>query len=188
MAKRKSHKSAKTSVSLFLKTQILLVLGLILVIIPVLFYVNEDIQLRFFTPHVNIHKSAYPQAVKITIPKVNLNLNIEETAINNGNWQVARNAASHLNISANPGEAGTIILYGHNTTEMFGPIRWLNKGDKIEVKTKDGKTHTYKITDIKEVNPEDTKILVSQKGETLILYTCSGFADLKRYIVIAKLN
>lgn len=186
MAKRKSHKSSQISVSLFLKTKILLILGLILVIIPVLFYVNEDIQLRFFTPNVNIHKSAYPQAVKIVIPSVDLSLNIQETAINNGVWGVSRNAASHLNISANPGEAGTIILYGHNTTDLFGPIRWLNKGDKIEVKTKDNKTHVYKITDINEASPTDTKVLVSQKGETLILYTCSGFADLKRYIIIAK--
>ena len=74
MAKRKKRKLTRAPLTLILKTQLLLILGFILVIIPVLFYINEDIQLSFFTPLVNAHKSIYPQAVKIIIPKIELSI------------------------------------------------------------------------------------------------------------------
>lgn len=168
-----------------LQTKSLFLIGFLLVIIPIFFYVNEGVQLAFFTPKVIAVKSTYPLPTKIMIPAVGINLPITETAINHGVWQVADDAISHLTISARPGEIGTIILYGHNTNDRFGPIRWLSVGQTIVMQTKDSKTHTYKIVETKDVAPSDVSVLLPTNQEKLILYTCDGFADLQRFIVVA---
>lgn len=129
-------------------------------------------------------RTSLPANIKIV--RVNIDLPIYQTSIVEDTWEIAEDGISHLDISGRPGENNTIIFYGHNTKDRFGPIRWLEINDSIEVRDKDGKIISYRIADIKEVNPSETQILTSQKGETLLLYTCSGFADQKRYIIIAK--
>ncbi len=204
MPKKKINKSSKknasrTSVGIqhpfvqFLKisslrTKTLFSLGILLILTPIFFYVNESVQLAFFTPKVvpTAVQKKFAIPVQITIPAVNITLPIEETAIQNNVWGIAQDGISHLAISAMPGENGPIILYGHNTNDRFGPIRWLQVGELIRLTTKDGKEHTYRIVKTMDVDPSRVSILFSQKGETLFLYTCDGFADLERFIVIAK--
>ena len=48
------------------------------------------------------------------------------------------------------------------------------------------KWYEYEIKEIKEVLPSQTETIAPTKEETLTLYTCSGFSDSKRLIVIAK--
>lgn len=168
------------------RTKTLLLVGFFLILVPSFFYMNEGVQLAFFTPKVVPIASIFPIPTRIQIPSVNMDLPVSETAIRNGVWDIAGDSISHLTISARPREKGAIILYGHNTNDRFGPIRWLTKGKSIELLSGDGKRHEYTIEKTVEVNANQVSVLLSQKGETLILYTCSGFADLKRFIVIAK--
>lgn len=189
--KRKTKKSLrKRFASLFhgisLKTKLLLTLGILLILVPTFFYINEGVQLAFFTPHVVAVKKVLPPPTWISIPAVDIELPVAETALSGSTWQIADNAISHLQISANPGEDGPIILYGHNTNDRFGPIRWLTVGKTITLNIKGNKSYVYTITKIVEVDPSQVNVLTSEKGQTLILYTCSGFADLKRFVVIAK--
>lgn len=169
-----------------MRTKVLFILGSLFLVTSVGWHVNQTIQLMFFTPKVTPVAKVYPIPTEITIPKVEINLPIEETAINRGVWQISEKGASHLTISARPGEKGAIIMYSHNTNERFGPIRWLSIGDNIEIKTADGKNHVYKITQTMTVSPNKMDIFTQQKGETLIIYTCDGFADLQRFVLIAK--
>ncbi|HEX7041896.1 MAG TPA: sortase [Patescibacteria group bacterium] len=171
-----------------LETKSLFAIGVLLVIIPTFFYINEFVQLSFFTPKVpkvEISKK-FSIPIGIQIPSVNINLQIDETVISNNTWQISGNGISHLDTSARPGESGPIILYGHNTNDRFGPIRWLKSGEEITLTTQDGRIYLYTITKTIQVDPSKTSIFSSEKGETLFLYTCDGFADLKRFIVIAK--
>ena len=152
-----------------------------------LYHTEQLINLTFYRqqlPIVQKHRTSLP--VRIHIQAVDIDLPIYETVISNNTWQIADNGISHLAVSARPGENGTIIIYGHNTNDRFGPIRWLNLGDTINITTADKKLFVYKISNIQTVDPTNTYILTSQKGSTLILYTCTGFADLKRYVIIAK--
>ena len=170
-----------------LRTKLLLITGFILLSISLIWNLNQTIQLKFFTPKVpQIVKTekTTPRPLLLSIAAVNVNLHIEETAIRNNTWGISTKGASHLAISANPGEQGPIILYGHNTNDRLGPIRWLTTGKTIDIKTADGKTYSYTIKKLLEVDPKQTDVF-NQKTETLILYTCSGFADLKRFVVIA---
>ena len=161
-------------------------MGLLLIAIPLFFYLNEGVQLAFFTPKVPIVAKKFPAPTWISIPKVQMELPIVEEAISRGVWGIADNGISHLNTSANPQEEGPIILYGHNTNDRFGPIRWLSAGDTITLTAGGNKQFAYTVTQTLDVAPDKVSILLSQKGQTLILYTCDGFADLQRFVVIAK--
>jgi len=175
---------SKPKRKLKISSRFLLIVGLIFIIIPTLFYVNQTIQLTFFTPKVYVVEKIAPTPISISIPSVKINLPIEETTITNGTWSISSIGASHLSTSGRPTEKGAIILYAHNTLDRFGPIRWLAKGKEIIIKTDDGKSHTYVISKTFDVYPDQLDVF-DQKTETLILYTCTGFADLKRFIVIA---
>ena len=182
---KKSSRRKNTKRNLWPK--ILFILGLIFVGISLLYHVHQLVQLTFYHQHlppVTHNRTSRP--VEVTIDKVDIDLPIVETVIANNTWEIADNGISHLAISARPGENGTIILYGHNTDDRFGPIRWLNIGDSITITTTDNKNHEYIVKKITTVDPNNTKVLTTQKGETLILYTCTGFADLQRYVIIAK--
>lgn len=183
-----SYQGAKQSKNLDLWMKTFFVMGFLFLAVYAGLWVNQEVQLSLVTPKIPASQEAKKPAAKptqIIIPKVNIDLPIEETAITNGIWQIGPNGASHLAISARPGEKGTIIMYGHNTNNRLGPIRWLGKGEKIQLKSADGKIFTYTITKTMQIASDKVDIL-NQKGETLVLYTCDGFADLKRFVVIAK--
>src|SRR5581483_7954912 len=124
--------------------------------------------------------------VKIRIPRFSIDLPIEEAQIKNGIWQINSKGASHLAISANPGDKGNIILYGHNKKNLFGKARGLKIGDEIDIISKDGKEFIYKITETKIVAPTDISVVAPTTGEVLTFYTCTGFLDTKRFVVKAR--
>ena len=121
----------------------------------------------------------------ISIPRVRINLTVNETQIRDGIWEVNKDGVSHLSTSANPGTNGNIVLYAHNTNDRFGQIQWLQKGDIIYVTDITGELRSYTIKNTAVVSPSDTKILKKTLKETLTIYTCYGFADLKRFVVTA---
>jgi len=101
-------------------------------------------------------------------------------------WQVSEKGASHLSISANPGEKGNIVIYGHNKNNLFGPIRWLEKGDSIKVINEEEKEFLYKVVGTVQVNPTELEYVLPKEKEILTLYTCDGFLDSRRYVVLAE--
>ena len=168
-----------------LKTKVLLVLGILLFGISFMWHANQTIQLAFFTPKVSVMTSTQAAPVSIEIPRVKMNLPVEQTAITGGVWGVSQKGASYLGTSARPGEAGPIILYSHNTDDRFGPIRWLMPEDEIVITTIDNKSHNYTVKKLMTVSPNQIEAVSNYSEETLILYTCDGFADLQRFVVIA---
>lgn len=125
-----------------------------------------------------------PLPVHIFIPW-NTNADIEPMAFSAGNWQVSDTKVTYLLGSARPGEAGNIILYGHNKREILGNIRVLVGGEKITLTTADNKQHVYVVDYAKQVSPSDVTLLGSTNTETLTMYTCAGIWDSQRYIVRA---
>lgn len=122
---------------------------------------------------------------KIEIPRLNLSLTVKQTTIENGKWGVSADSASHLLSSATPGEKGNIIIYGHNKPKHLKDLGKVGFGDSIRIKTIDGKSHVYKITNKSIVWPNQIEFLNPTKEETLTLYTCTGFADAKRLVIRA---
>ena len=133
-----------------------------------------------------VEKTEESKPASIQIPSVGINLPVEESAIKNGIWEVSYQGASHLDKSANPGQNGNVVIYGHNKNQLFGPIRWMEAGSTIEITDKGGKKYEYKVVKTIVTTPDDISYVLPKDKETLTLYTCIGFMDSKRFIVIAE--
>lgn len=121
----------------------------------------------------------------ISIPSVSIGLPVSQTSIINGIWEIDKNGVSHLSSSAYPGDNKGVIMYAHNTHDRFEKLHLVNIGDQIAVTTRDSKLYKYKVSSILVVSPNEVDVLMTD-SESLILYTCTGFADLKRLVVIAE--
>lgn len=128
---------------------------------------------------------AQQRPVHIEIPWF-VDVSISQQVLIQDKWTISETEASHLANSARPGEAGNIIIYGHNTRKILGNIRALKGGEIVTLTSADETQHQYRVTKIIEVNPTQVEYLLPTSEETLTLYTCSGFMDQKRFIVQAK--
>lgn len=159
--------------------------GALLIFIFAVYRIYSLKRLSFGNPAAGFIASGN-RPTSINIPKVYLNLPITEANITDGTWEISPDGASHWNNSANPGEAGNIIIYAHNKTNLFGPIRWLSLGEKIIITDSNGSQHHYQITEITTVSPDQIDYIQPKNEETLTLYTCAGWWDNQRYLVVAK--
>lgn len=124
--------------------------------------------------------------VHIIIEKPDIDLAVNEAVIANGIWSVSEDSANHLNTSATPGNPGNIVIYAHNKNHLFGPLRWIEVGAKIELINEDNETFDYYVTNKIEVKPDDISYVLPTNEETLTLYTCTGVFDSKRLIIVAN--
>lgn len=124
---------------------------------------------------------------QILIPKVRINLPVLVAKAGGEVWEVSDKGASYLLGSGIPGK-GNLVIYGHNKTSLFGPIRWLENGDEIKIKNKKEQEFIYKVVETKTVSPKNVEVLAPTEEAILTLYTCSGFLDSQRFIVVAKLK
>jgi LPXTG-site transpeptidase (sortase) family protein len=129
-----------------------------------------------------INRAAKPTHISI---KWFVDVDIDDSVIHDGDWTISEKTASHLTESANPGEKGNIIIYGHNTRQILGNIRALTGKELIRVQTADGVEHHYKIISLQEVDDKQINFLKQTDEEILTLYTCSGFWDKQRFVVQA---
>lgn len=123
--------------------------------------------------------------VRIIIASVNIDLPVKEARVVNGYWEVFPDRAGFGLGSTYPGEIGNQVIFAHARTGLFLPLKKVKIKDKIIVASKT-KLFTYQVTVIKEVNPDNTDIIGMTDEKTLTLYTCTGFSDSKRLIVVAK--
>lgn len=119
----------------------------------------------------------------IHIPSLEISLPIDEVSSNSLFWKTNANTASHLSSSAVPGESNNTVLYAQNTTEAFGRLTSLQKGDTILVTTNNGDIHEYQVEKLTIVSPTEVDYISNTDEETLTLYTSYGFGSLKRFVV-----
>ena len=129
----------------------------------------------------------------LSIPK----LGIQDAVVTIGGSDLAKSLI-HYPSTANPGELGTPVIFGHsilrqfynpkNYLSIFSTIMTLQADDQIIIKY-DGITYTYKVIDKLEVKPTDVEVL-SQRfdGRFLKLITCVPEGTyLRRGIIVAQL-
>jgi len=125
---------------------------------------------------------------QVLIPSLGINLPVFPAKASGEIWEIFEEGASYLLGSGVPGQKGNVVIYGHNKNKLFGPIRWLGIGEEIKVINKKGEEFVYKIAEIKTVSPQMIEVLFPTEDATLTLYTCTGFLDSQRFIVVAKLQ
>ncbi|MEN9389798.1 MAG: hypothetical protein RLY61_882 [Candidatus Parcubacteria bacterium] len=121
--------------------------------------------------------------IKLTISSITLNSPITTTK---DTWVYPENSLVYLQNSVLPGQKGNTVIYGHNFKSLLGDLNKTKIGDKIEIQLTSGKVITYAITNTYTVTPDQTHILNATTDARLTLFTCSGFLDSKRLVVIAK--
>lgn len=192
MAKKRSRKLNKKKPSKFflkkpfLITSALIIIGFLLLSIPLAIKIHNETILSFKGTYTNSATYAHKVIpVKITIPKIDVSLPVYKTQIVNGTWQIAENGASYLENSSGIGEKHSAIIYNHNTIGKFNNLSKLKVNDTIILEGSDKKLHVYKVKSTTIVDQTDVKILTEDPSQNIILYTCYGFADLKRFVVKA---
>ena len=124
---------------------------------------------------------------QITIPSINIDEPIDVGTIKDGVWQISYDHSTFLDSSANPGTGGNVVIYGHNKKAIFGNLPYLSLGQKIIVKTADGKTYTYEAYWKDFVASDRVDLVSPENKEDLTIYTCWGLFDSQRAVVKAKL-
>lgn len=123
--------------------------------------------------------------VGIEIPSLNLKLTVTESSITDGMWEVADKMVNHLDVSGKVGQGNT-VLYAHNTKNLFGSLRWIKPGAEVVLLDKDTVSYRYRVNQVVVVKPGEISYVLPKDEETLTLYTCTGFFDSQRLVVIAR--
>lgn len=149
--------------------------------------------LGFFLTRINSPVNGYTAEkqisnalpTRIIIPSVAIDTPVKKALIIRGYWQVFVDSAAWGEQSGIPGQAGNQVIFAHKRSGLFLPLKDVKVKDKIYVLT-DEKSYSYEVREIKEVKPNQIEVVAPTLDETLTLYTCSGFGDIERLIIVAK--
>lgn len=128
------------------------------------------------------------RAISLSIPSAGIaHLPIFGGKIENNKWPMRSDGLVRLTTSPEPGEIGNSIIYGHNWKNIFGNLLNVKPGQIVEIQYLDGKSKKFEVSFTQTVSPEQTQILNNTSDERITLYTCTGFLDSKRFVVVANL-
>ena len=125
--------------------------------------------------------------IGISIPSLGITLPIFPAIIAGKTWPTTDKGVSYLVSSPLPGGKGNSILYGHNWPNLLGKLHEIKIGDKIMVMGKNNTVKNFSVKYIAEVDPSNASILAPSQDNRITLYTCTGFLDSKRFVVVATL-
>ncbi|MBI4067647.1 sortase [Candidatus Gottesmanbacteria bacterium] len=123
--------------------------------------------------------------VRIIIPALLIDLPITDSKVIGGTWETSETTASYGLGSGSPGQKGNTVVFAHAREGLFLSLKDIKKDNKLYLFTKNN-WYSYRVKEIKTVYPNEIEVIAPTADETLTLYTCSGFMDTKRLIVIAK--
>ena len=121
---------------------------------------------------------------RIYIPGIDVDYPILETDLDNIDEVLKISPTKFW--GCNPNEVGNFCVVGHNyrNTKFFSKVPTLNIGDTIEITDMTGRTITYEIYDMYEVDPEDrncTSQLTNGRKEVTVI-TCTN--DSQRRVIV----
>ena len=128
------------------------------------------------------------QYATIEIPKIDVNLPVYF----GDTLEILKKGVGHSSGSYFPGEGGSIVYMGHNSTKMFRRFTELQIGNEIKVTTSYGE-YNYKIYDMQLIKETELdKLPIQKEKEILMVYTCYPFNNIgyatQRYVVYAELE
>ena len=124
-------------------------------------------------------------AIRLQIPKINQDVPVVE----GDGWEQLKKGVGHYIRSANPGEAGNVVLSAHNDIhgEIFRDLDQLDEGDLV-ILFSERQSYTYVVTDVLIVEPTQVEFLESTNESTTTLISCYPYlVDNKRIVVRANL-
>ncbi len=110
---------------------------------------------------------------------------LQATRIEQGEWYVSSDVGNILEQGARPDESGNIIVYGHNTKDIFWRLHELRVGDEVILRTTDERQHRYKITERVTILADDVSYIAPTESEVLTIYTFTGWFERERLVIRA---
>jgi len=150
---------------------------------------NVDFRLRSETRNLGNRKSRteVPSLLAILrIPRAHLEVPVLE-----GTSELSLNrGVGHISGTPRPGHKGNTAIAGHRDG-FFRLLRFVGIGDSIELESP-GRIITYRVNQLRIVNPDDIEILNPREISSLTLITCYPFSFIgraqRRYVVEATLT
>ncbi len=121
----------------------------------------------------------------IEIPSIKANLAIVPATIRGKSWETTSTGVSYLRTTPLPGSKGNSVIYGHNWKSILGDLPQVKPGQKIVITMNDGVKKEFKVEYTATVDPSQTYIIDNTKDTRITIYTCTGFLDSKRFVVVA---
>jgi len=165
---------------------LLLTLGVILLVYGGVNYYRVRILSFNTAPQASQAQAQGQIPTEITIPSIGVEMPLDVGEIKNGVWSISYDKPTFLGSSARPGGSGNTVIYGHNKKTIFGNLPYLSIGQKIYVKTIDGKIHIYEAYKKEFVAPSRVDLVSPTNTEELTIYTCWGLFDSQRVVIKAK--
>lgn len=132
------------------------------------------------------------QPVRVLLPRLGINLSVEEGTYNftSSAWRVSNTDANYATNTAQPNnKQDKTLIYGHWTSNIFGPTKDLRQGDKVYIYTANGHTLEYVYEYKQVVKPTDTHVFNNFKGRPgLVLMTCQGLWAQERRLMFFNLK
>lgn len=156
-------------------------------------YVAQILLDRAFTQSIATGERVKPWSWADTWPVARIEaprLRASAIALNGASGQALAFGPGHLQNTPIAGERGTAIYAAHRDTH-FAFLKNVEKGDFIVITRDDGKTFTYRATQMTVTRWDEAQIDVNAAGSHLVLATCYPFDAVKqgplRYIVYAEI-
>ena len=122
---------------------------------------------------------------KTVIPSLQIDIPVIDAEIIDGYWETASNSASFGLGSAYPEDVGNTVIFAHAKEGLFGNLRNVKAGDNIYILT-DSDWYPYQVEEVKTVLPDQVEVVSPTGDRRLTLYTCTGYQDFYRLVVVAK--
>lgn len=116
----------------------------------------------------------------INLPRLNLHLPIAQGDYDftTKQWTLDYTHAFYTAFFKNP------LIYGHNSSGIFGKLNAVQKGDILTIENGDNKTLSFKYSRDIVVKPEDSQLISKDLKNTLMVMTCTGIWDENRRVLL----
>lgn len=135
------------------------------------------------TPPASLSTDTIPQT--LFLPDLSISVPIISASMQANRWPTTPRGVTHLSSSPPPGQPGNSIIYGHNWPNLLGSLVKTRPGHHLFVTYSNGTVQRFTVSQVLTVSPQDTWILEPTLTPQLTLYTCVGFLDRQRLVVIA---
>lgn len=133
---------------------------------------------------VNEGTSIIPKSMEI--PSINARLQIFPALVHEKRWDTTNVGVSYLTTTPLPGQKGNSVIYGHNWKSILGDLTKVKPGQMIIIIMHDGVKKEFRVEYTATVEPSQTYVIDNTKDTRITIYTCTGFLDSKRFVVVAK--
>ncbi|MBU3979498.1 sortase [Patescibacteria group bacterium] len=125
---------------------------------------------------------------RIIIRDLGIDIPILPAKVISNQWETTIQGASYLLSSPVPGEIGNSIIYSHDWVSLFGPLLNAETGERVEIEFADKTRKIFIIRQTSVVSNNELSVLAPTKDKRITLYTCTGFLDSQRFVVVANLG